>query len=86
MIKPINLKIYTPDEIQLANALAEGLNDTKNLSYYLYCSKKYPKEYLLDRLVHVCSLPDHTIRTTRARLFTNIVQNSAYNIDDIVRD
>ena len=70
----------------LANTLAEGLNDAKSLSFYLHCAKKYPKDFLLDRLVHVCSLPDDAIRTTRARLFTNIVQNSVYNTDDITWD
>ncbi len=74
--------IYTPNEIQLADELANALDDRKSLSFYLSCAKKYPKEYLLSTLTHVCTLPSHSIRTTRARLFTNIVTNSVFNTND----
>ena len=74
--------IYTPKEIQLADELANALDDRKSLSFYLSCAKKYPQEYLLSTLTHVCTLPNHSIRTTRARLFTNIVTNSIFNTDD----
>lgn len=85
-MKKINIKIYTPDEIQVANELAEKLNDPKSLPYYLYCAKKYPHAFLLDRLSHVLNLPDHKVFTTRPRLFTHLIQNSIYNTNDIIRD
>jgi len=74
--------MYTPKEIQLAHELANALDDQKSLAFYLSCAKKYPGEYLLVTLAHVVTLPDHSIRTTRARLFTNIITNSVFNTHD----
>ena len=74
--------MYTPNEIQLAHELANALDDQKSLAFYLSCAKKYPKEYLLVTLAHVTTLPAHSVRTTRARLFTNIITNSVFNTHD----
>ena len=74
--------MYTPNQVQLAHELAKALDDQKSLAFYLTCAQKYPREYLLTTLAHVCTLPDHSIRTTRARLFTNIVTNSIFNTHD----
>jgi hypothetical protein len=81
-MKTIKSTMYTPNEIQLAHELADALEDRKSLAFYLSCAKKYPKEYLLTTLAHVCTLPDHSVRTTRARLFTNIITNSIFNTHD----
>jgi len=78
----IKSSIYTPNDIQLAQQLAESLEDQKSLAFYLTCAKKYPREYLLNTLAHVCTLPAHSIRTTRARLFTNLVTKSVFNTHD----
>ena len=53
-----------------------------NQAFYLSCTKKYPKDYLLGALMHIMGLPNRAIRTTRARLFTNIITNSVYNTHD----
>ncbi|WP_259070375.1 hypothetical protein HDF24_11320 [Mucilaginibacter sp. X4EP1] len=74
--------MFTPNEVQLAHEMADALDDKKSLAFYLSCAKKYPKEYLLNTLAHVCTLPSHSIRTTRARLFTNIVTKSIFNTHD----
>jgi hypothetical protein len=78
--------MYTPNEVQLAHELADSLEDRKSLAFYLTCAKKYPKEFLLSTLTHVLTLPSHSIRTTRARLFTNIVTKSIFNTHDITWD
>jgi hypothetical protein len=78
----IRSNIYTPNEITLAHTLAAALEDQKSLAFYLSCAKKYPKDYLLATLTHVVTLPNHSIRTTRARLFTNIITKSIFNTHD----
>ena len=80
--KSIPTHLYTPNEIELAHTLADAMDDQKSLAFYLTCAKKYPKDYLLATLTHVMTLPDHSIRTTRARLFTNIVTKSIFNSND----
>lgn len=85
-MKKIKSTIYTPDEVQLAHDLAHALNDEKSLAFFLSCTKKYPKDYLLGELIHVMGLPDNKIYTTRTRLFTSIVTNSIYNTHDHTRN
>jgi hypothetical protein len=81
-MKTIKSNIYTPNEVELAHELADALTDQKSLAFYLSCTKKYPKDYLLGTLIHVMGLPDRAIRASRARLFTNIITNSIYNTHD----
>lgn len=78
----IQSNIYTSNDITLAHMLADALDDSKSLTFYLSCAKKYPKDYLLATLTHVAALPDHSVRTTRARLFTNIITKSIFNTHD----
>lgn len=85
-MKNIKSSLYTPDQITLAHFLADALEDQRSLVFYLLCAQKYPKDYILATLNHVVSLPDHSVRTTRARLFTNIIVNSRYNTHDDTRD
>jgi len=74
--------MFTPNQVELAHTLANALDDQKSLAFYLTCAQKYPKDYLLTTLTHVTTLPDHSVRTTRARLFTNIITNSVFNTHD----
>jgi len=74
--------MFTSNEVELAHTLANALDDQKSLAFYLTCAKKYPKDYLLSTLTHVTTLPDHSVRTTRARLFTNIITKSVFNTND----
>ena len=78
--------MFTSNEVELAHTLANALDDQKSLAFYLTCAKKYPKDYLLSTLTHVATLPDHSVRTTRARLFTNIITNSVFNTHDYTWD
>jgi len=78
----IQSTVYTANDITLAHTLADALDDRKSLAFYLSCAKKYPKDYLLATLTHVVTLPDHSVRTTRARLFTNIITKSVFNTHD----
>jgi len=82
MKSPIKSNMYTPYEITLAHTLADALEDRKSLAFYLTCAKRYPKDFLLSTLTHVTTLPDHSVRTTRARLFTNLVTKSVFNAHD----
>ncbi|MEO6520603.1 MAG: hypothetical protein ABIN91_02925 [Mucilaginibacter sp.] len=82
MPTPTKSDMFTPNQITLAHQLADSLEDRKSLSFYLTCAQKYPRDYLLATLTHVMTLPDHSVRTTRARLFTNIITKSAFNTRD----
>jgi hypothetical protein len=86
MKNTIKSTMYTPKELQLAHELADALEDQKSLAFYLSCAKKYPREFLAATLMHVLAMPGHSVRTTRARLFTNIVTNSIYNTNDHIWD
>lgn len=86
MKNKIKSNIYTPKELQLAHEIADALEDQKSLAFYLSCAKKYPREFLVATLMHVLAIPGHSVRTTRARLFTNIVTNSIYNTNDHIWD
>jgi hypothetical protein len=78
----IKSPMFTPNQVQLAHTLADSLDDQKSLAFYLTCAQKYPKDFLLATLTHVCALPDHSVRTTRARLFTSLVTKSVFNTHD----
>ncbi|MGY3214772.1 hypothetical protein [Mucilaginibacter sp. HD30] len=81
-MQPIKSTMYTPNEITLAHQLADSLDDQKSLAFYLTCAQKYPKDYLLNTLAHVMTLPEHSVRTTRPRLFTSIITKSRFNTND----
>jgi len=65
--------MYTPTEIQLANEIAERLNDPDALSLYLSFARQHPHEKLRDLLNKVCSIPEKDIKRTRGALFTFLV-------------
>jgi hypothetical protein len=78
--------VYSPKDLQIAHELADALSDQKSLAFYLSCAQKYPSEFLMATLTFVMSKPAHSIRTTRARLFTSIVTKSVYNTNDHIWD
>ena len=72
--------MYTPTEIQLANEIAERLNDPDALSLYLSYARIFPHEKLRELLNKVCSIPEKEIKRTRGALFTFLVgQYKKYN-------
>lgn len=74
--------MYTPQEIALAHEIANKLNDTKSLSFYLSCTKKYSHRILRDLLTHVASLPQTSIRTSRGALFNHLITTQQEEIND----
>ena len=79
-MKHIQTYMYTPTEMQLANEIAERLNDPDALSLYLGFARLYPHEKLRELLNKVCSIPDNEIKRSRGALFTFLVsQYKKYN-------
>ncbi len=64
---------YQPDEIRLANEIADRLNDRGSLHLFLGFSRKYREDHLRKILEKVMSIPDRQIRKTRGALFTYLV-------------
>jgi hypothetical protein len=65
---------FEPDEVQLANDLADALNDTNSIGLFLLFAKKYKEEFLRDILEKVMAMPDRHIKKTRGALFTFLVK------------
>ena len=72
-MKPIDSYIYTPIEIQLANEIAERLNDPAYLTQFLRFTKEVPHELLRTFLNSACSFPAHKITSSRAAIFVSSV-------------
>jgi hypothetical protein len=81
-MKPIKSTMYSPQEIQLAQELAKGLNDETSISFYLACTKKYSHRSLRKTLDHVLSIPKANIRRSRGALFNHLVSQ----LDEIDQD
>jgi hypothetical protein len=67
--------MYTPTEIQLANEIADKLQDPASLSQFLRYTKQFPHEFLRECLNRACSTPDNEVRKSRAAIFVNSVKN-----------
>jgi len=72
-MKLIKSNMYSPQEIQLAQELAKGLNDQESITFYLSCTKKYSHRSLRKTLTHVLSIPKANIRKSRGALFNHLV-------------
>lgn len=68
---------YAPQEIRLANEIADALNDRGSLSLFLHFAQKYKEEHLRKILQKVLSVPDEKIKKTRGALFTFLVTQYA---------
>jgi hypothetical protein len=64
---------YSPEEIQLANEIADRLQDPAALTQFLRYSKELPHEFLRQALNKACSTPDHEVLRSRAAIFVNSV-------------
>lgn len=58
---------------QLAQEIAEELNDKEALPLYQSYAKRFPEEELRKLLVRVLSIPQEKIKRTRGALFTYLV-------------
>jgi hypothetical protein len=70
---------YSPDEMRLANELAETLNDRDALPLYLQFTKKYQEAHLRRILAKVMSISEVKIRRTRGALFTYLITKNGNN-------
>jgi len=68
---------YTPQEIQLANEIADTLNDRDSLQYHLQNARKLKEEFQRRILMKVMSLPESKIRKSRAALYTFLISQGS---------
>jgi hypothetical protein len=68
-----NNLFLTKDEL-LARGLAEGLDDTDNLGFYITAVRKYPAEILRGVYEHVKGIPDNKIKKSKGALFNYLIQ------------
>lgn len=64
---------YDPDEIKLANEIADTLKDRDSITMHLQYVRKYQEEFLRKILNKVMSLPENKIRKSRAALYTFLI-------------
>jgi len=69
--------IFSTREGVLAKDLAEGLNDTKNIRYYISVAVKYSEDYLRDIYAKVKEIPECKIKKSKGALFTYLVKKYA---------
>jgi hypothetical protein len=66
---------YTPEEIQLANEIAERLQDPAALTQFLRYTKEVDHDFLRQALNRACSTPDSQVLKSRAAIFVTTVNN-----------
>lgn len=64
---------YHPEEIKLANEIAETLKDREALPLYLSYAQKYQEAFLRKLLARVMSIDERKIRRSRGALFTFLI-------------
>lgn len=64
---------YSPQEIRLADEIAEALDDHHSHALFLQFAHRYKEEHLRDVLEKVLSVPDRKIKKTRGALYTFLV-------------
>jgi hypothetical protein len=67
------MKSYEPQEIKLANEIAETLKDRDALPLFLSYTRKYQENHLRQVLAKVMSIPENSIRKSRGALFTFLI-------------
>ncbi|MDD5430671.1 MAG: hypothetical protein PHP03_00375 [Candidatus Pacebacteria bacterium] len=66
--------VFSTREGLLAKELAEGLNDTKNIRYYISAAMKHQEDFLWDIYARVMEIPLHKVRKSRGALFAYLVK------------
>lgn len=74
------MKDYAPQEVRLANEIADALDDRGSLQLFLHFAEKYKEVHLRKLLEKVLSVPERKIKKTRGALFTFLV--SQYENDN----
>ena len=72
---------YDPYERKLANEIADTLNDRDSITLHLQYVRRYKEDYLRKILNKVMSLPESSIRKSRAALYTFLINQAGKNGD-----
>lgn len=67
------MNTFEPNEVQLANEIADTLKDNGSIALFLTYCRKYKEVFLRDMLERVMSLPQQQIKKSRGALFTFLV-------------
>jgi coenzyme F420-reducing hydrogenase beta subunit len=62
-----------PQDVRLAQQIAEELDDETSFTLYLSFTQKYSHEFLEKLLERVLSVPEEKIKKTKGALFTHLV-------------
>lgn len=76
--------MHNPQELQLAQEIAERLNDPDSFNQFLRYTQKYSHKLLREKLNYVSSVPERKILTSRAAYFVFLIEQLDYshNPDD----
>ena len=72
---------YDPYERKLANEIADTLKDRDSITMHLQYVRKFKEEFLRKHLNHVMSLPESSIRKSRAALYVFLINQGATHGD-----
>lgn len=72
---------YDPYERKLANEIADILNDRDSITMHLQYIRRYKEEFLRRILNKVMSLPESSIKKSRAALYTFLINQGAKHGD-----
>lgn len=67
------MQTYEPNEVKLANDIADTLKDRDSIALFLTFARKYQEKFLREILAKVMSIDEAKIRRTRGALFTFLV-------------
>ena len=65
---------YSHYELTIATEIATALNDQHSILLHLSFVRRYEESSLRKILAKVLAIPDHDVRTTRARYYTALVK------------
>jgi len=75
--------ILSTKEGVIAKDLAEGLNDMKNIRYYISVALEHSEQYLKGLYRKVKETPEHRIKKSRGALFAYLVKKyEKFDTDD----
>jgi hypothetical protein len=68
---------YTTDELRIAREIAMTLGDLHSLQNHLKLVRKYKESHLRKILAIAMAYPEHKVRTTRAAIYTSLINRSS---------
>ena len=70
---------YTQEQLQLANEIAQTLNDTEAIRLHLSYVQRYDEQFLRSKLEQAMKVPEHLVRTSRAALYVSLVEHAQFS-------